>query len=86
MTTQIRESEIDFWKHNQDRDYIEFIHEMQTYPPQLVVVLRMDPSLHSYKLPIKFEGCEENLDTELMFPLENPVLTPLMCKLQATDG
>ena len=86
LKTQIKESEIDFWKYNSDRDYMELVHEMRTYPPQLIVVVRMDPSLHSYKLPIKFEGCEENLDTELMFPLDNPVLTPLMCKSHTTDG
>jgi hypothetical protein len=63
---------------------MELAREMRTYPPLISVSVRMEPSLHSYKLPIKFEGCmNENLDTELMFPLENPVLdlTFLMCKL-----
>ena len=61
---------------------MEFIHEMKMYPPRVAVAVRMDPSLHSYKLPIKFEGCmNENLDTELVFPLQSPVLTPLICKL-----
>ena len=84
---QIKASEIDFWKYNHDRDYMELVHEMQTYPPRVTVAVRMDPSSHSYKLPIKFEGCvNENLDTELMFPLENPVLTPLICKLHTIDG
>ena len=84
---QIKASEIDFWKYNHDRDYMELVHEMQMYPPRVTVEVRMDPSRHSYTLPIKFEGCmNENLGTELMFPLNNPVLTPLICKSHTIDG
>lgn len=48
---------------------------MKMYPPRVKLTVKTDPSLHNFTLPIKFEGClDEELDTELIFPLESPLI------------
>ena len=48
---------------------------MKMYPPRVKLTVKMDPSLQNFPFPIKFEGClDEELDTELIFPLESPLI------------
>ena len=49
--------------------------EMKMYPPRVKLTVKMGPSPNNFKLPIKFEGClDEDLDTELIFPLDSPLI------------
>ena len=49
--------------------------KMKMYPPRVKLTVKMGPSLLDFKLPIKFEGClDEDLDTELIFPLDSPLI------------
>jgi hypothetical protein len=49
--------------------------KMKMYPPRVKLTVKVDPSLPNFKCLIKIEGCldEEDLDTELIFPLESPL-------------
>ena len=61
--------------------------KMKMYPPRIkVTILWSNFTVHKFKLPIRFEGClNEDLDTELIFPLKSQLPPPLSprytCKL-----
>ena len=62
---------------------------MKMYPPRVKLTIKVDPSRKNFKLPIKFEGClDEDLDTELIFPLESPLDHNILCKfvIHCTTG
>ena len=60
---------MDFWKDAFDK--IKLQHELKMYPPRAKMTVLMSSPDHILKLSIKIKGCSSNdqLDTELAFPL-----------------
>ena len=66
--------DIDFWK----RDFSDMKqrHERKMYPPRVKMTVSMRNPKLTHTLPIKFEGCEDNLqlNVDLTIPLGKLVM------------
>ena len=79
---QINASDIDFWNREQESVKLEF--KMNMYPPRMKVIVDMsDSTSRKFKLSVNFEGClNDDLDTELIFPLKSGLSLSHPCKCQ----
>ena len=68
---QIRITDVDFWK--RDFNDMKQRHERKMYPPRVKMTVAMRNPTCTHKVPIKFEGCEDNLplNVDLTIPLGN---------------
>ena len=66
---QIRAADINFWR--KGFDAMQLRHERKMYPPRVKMTVAMKNADQMMKLPVRIEGCsgDDQLDTELTFPL-----------------